>query len=241
MISEGRKIALVAAMDREVAPLVRDWPVADRELDGRRFRFYESRNAVVVCGGIGAESARRATEAVVRLYRPSHVQSVGLAGALDPRLKAGQIFCPRFVVDVRDGSRTDTGRGTDVLMSFPEIASVAQKAKLARSYSAQAVDMEAAAVAKGASAHGLPFSALKAISDESGFAMPPLNQFVNAEGKFKLANFVLYASIRPWLWLRVIQLARNSARAAQALCLHLSREMEVAGEAQSSLHPVGSR
>lgn len=240
-MSEGRKIALVAAMDREVAPLVKDWPVAERELDGRRFRFFESKNAVVICGGIGAESARRATEAVVRLYRPVQVQSVGLAGALNPRLKVGQIFCPRFVVDVRDGSRTDTGRGTDVLVSFPEIASAPQKAKLAQSYGAQAVDMEAAAVAKGASAHGLPFSALKAISDESGFAMPPMNQFVSAEGKFKLSHFVLYASIRPWLWLRVIQLGRNSARAVQSLCAQLAHEIEVAAEAQSTLHPVVSQ
>ena len=58
------KLAIVAALEREVRPLVKDWRVAEKEHEGRRFRFFEQGETVLVCGGIGAEPARRAAEAV---------------------------------------------------------------------------------------------------------------------------------------------------------------------------------
>jgi adenosylhomocysteine nucleosidase len=224
-MEEAPKIALVAAMEREVAPLVKAWPYREEQFDGRRFRFFEGPNVVLVCGGIGAENARRATEAVFQFYRPESVQSVGLAGALDPKLKIGDLFTPRWVVDVGDGSRVDTGRGAGGLASLPEIAGASQKTRIAQAYRVQAVDMEAAAVARGAQAHQLPFAALKAISDESDFEMPPMNQFVAPDGSFRSARFIGFAACRPWLWVRVVRLWRNSTQASGALCAELSRQL----------------
>src|SRR5215472_12474110 len=137
------EVAIVAALQREVAPLVRSWRVSDQEHGGKKFRFFESGNAVVVCGGMGFEAARRATEAIIALYRPSVVLSVGFAGALDETLRVGDVVEARSVLDARDGSRTETGSGSGVLVSFPAIAGAEQKKKLAKSYGAQAVDMEA--------------------------------------------------------------------------------------------------
>ena len=65
------KVAIVAALEREVRPLVKDWRVQEREVGGRRFRFFEKGDFVLVCGGIGAEAARRAAEAVIENYAPS--------------------------------------------------------------------------------------------------------------------------------------------------------------------------
>ncbi len=238
-LAENYRIALVAAMEREIAPFVRGWNLCEREHDGRRFRFFENEGVVLVCGGIGAESARRATEAVIVFYRPASVQSVGLAGALDPKLKVGMIFSPRWVVDVRDGSRTHTTRGDGVLVSAGEIAGVAQKAKLANAYRAQAVDMEAASVAQGAETYGLPFSAVKAISDESDFVMPPMNEFVSRDGAFRARSFVLFAAFRPWLWGKMIRLGMDSARAVRALCAALAKEIETETmSGASAFHPV---
>ena len=58
------KAAMVAALEREVRPLMKDWRVAEKEYEGRSFRFSENGEMVLVCGGIGAEPARRAAEAV---------------------------------------------------------------------------------------------------------------------------------------------------------------------------------
>ena len=85
---------MVAALEREVRLLVKRWRRIEREHEGRSFTFFESGQAVLVCGGIGAEAARRATEAVIALYQPELVLSVGFAGALDPGLKVGEIFSP---------------------------------------------------------------------------------------------------------------------------------------------------
>src|SRR5690242_14533934 len=51
MDTPNRKVALVAALEREVWPLVKHWTVCDREFDGRQFRFSENDRAVLVCGG----------------------------------------------------------------------------------------------------------------------------------------------------------------------------------------------
>jgi len=86
-----RKVALVAALEREVWPIVRHWAFEERQFSDKRFRFYENDRAVLVCGGIGAEAARRATEAIITGFNPVAVVSVGFAGALDPSLRVGTV------------------------------------------------------------------------------------------------------------------------------------------------------
>jgi adenosylhomocysteine nucleosidase len=245
-MSGSVKVAIVAALEREVRALVKRWRMTEREYEGRRFRFFESGDTVLVCGGIGAEAARRATEAVIALYEPKLVQSVGFAGALDPGLKVGKIFSPGRVVDARDGSSVETGTGCGVLVSDATMAGVGQKVKLAKAYSAQVVDMEAAAVARGAGARGVRFMAVKAISDESDFAMPAMNRFVGRDGDFQTGKFVAFAALRPWLWVRLVRLARNSAKASRALCAELDRrvddrsinEPKKTGDSEPELHPI---
>lgn len=241
VMSSSVKVAMVAALEREVRPLVKRWRRVEREHEGRRYKFFESGQTVVVCGGMGAEAARRATEAAIALYQPELLMSVGFAGALDPALKVGDIFAASRVIDARDGSRVEIAAGRGVLVSAAAVAGVEGKKKLADSYGAQAVDMEAAAVARGAQTRAVRFMAVKAISDESGFEMPPMDGLVDEKGQFRAAKFATLAVLRPWLWSRVVQLARNSAKASRALCAELERyipapdKLEVAGP---ELHPM---
>jgi adenosylhomocysteine nucleosidase len=220
------KLAFVAALDREVFPLVKQWRGSEKEHEGRSFHFFEDREAVLVCGGIGAEAARRAAEAVIAIYAPSWVYSVGFAGALDPVLKVGTVIQPAQVIDAGDGSRTNVGGGQGVLVSFGSVASPAQKAKLRESFGAQAVDMEAAAVARAAQLRGLEFRVVKAISDEFDFVFPVTEQFVDSLGNFQQGRFAVYAALRPWLWPKVRALAANSNLASHALCDWLAASLD---------------
>ncbi len=218
------KVAIVAALEREVSGLITNWSRVEREYEGRKFIFFERDEMVVVCGGIGLDAARRAAEAVIALYRPSLVQSVGFAGALDSSLRIGDVFAPGVLIDARDGSRIEIEGGKQgTLVSFMEVAGAKQKANLARSYSAHAVDMEASAVAAAACAHGIKFGTIKVISDDLDFEMPGMARFIDPQGRFKTGSFALFAALRPWLWLRVAALARNSRKAATALGEHLER------------------
>jgi adenosylhomocysteine nucleosidase len=210
------KIAIVAAMEREIAPLVKNWPTVVKQHQGRAYKFFEKLPVVLVCGGIGSEAARRAAEAVINLYQPSTVISAGFAGGLDPNLETGQMLTPRHVIDAKDGSRTDSGSGEGVLITSESVADVEQKAKLADAYGAQAVDMEAAAVARSAEAHGIKFVACKVISDTHDSHLPPIMRFVK-NGEFNTTGFIAHVAIRPWLWPAVIKLASNSAVASKVL------------------------
>jgi adenosylhomocysteine nucleosidase len=212
------KVAIISAMEREIWPVVRNWQHLDREYDGRSFRFFENARAVVVCGGIGAEAARRACEAVISLYQPELVVSVGFAGSLDPAVKVGDCLAPRHVIDAGEGSCLETGIGGGVLVSFDSVATISQKRKLARAYAASAVDMEAAAVARAAEARGARFVAFKGISDAHDFEFPALETFIGSDGQFRTRKFIFAVLLRPWLWTKALALARNSALATKTIC-----------------------
>lgn len=215
------RVGVVAALEREVSPFVKDWPKTMREWDGRRFGFYEKDGNVVVCGGVGAESARRAAEAVINLYHPALLISAGFAGALDPALAVGHTFSPSQVIDAGDGSRMTSGNGEGVLVTFDTVADVEQKARFAKAFGAHAIDMEAAAVGKSAEAHGIKFLACKVISDSSDTSLPPLTQFIGPDGRFHTLRFAAHVAVRPWRWAAVMRLARDSAKAARALGVSL--------------------
>jgi len=224
------KIAIVAALERELHPLVRNWRRTTVEHEGRQFRFYESSYAVVVCAGIGPAAGRRAAEAIIVRYAPEIVLSAGIAGALVPELKVGETIFPAAVVDTQDGSRRETAirispvgttaLGRTIVASTTEIADLAQKERLAKSYGAHAVDMESAAVGRAAQAHNLPFLVIKSISDEYDFELPEIEKFIQ-NSEFQTARFAFYVAMRPWRWLRVLRLARNTRIASENLCAWL--------------------
>jgi len=188
------------------------------EQGGRRYRLFENGEAVLVCGGIGAEAARRATEAVIREVHPVRVVSAGFAGAVDGGLQVGHVLEPRTVINSADGARTEVGRGEGILVSSATVADKAQKIRFGKAYGAIAVDMEAAAVAQGAQARGVEFGALKAISDAADFNLSALDRFVAKDGSFHSVRFACHVALRPWLWGTTIALARDSSKASRALC-----------------------
>src|SRR5215470_3144312 len=183
------RIAIIAALERELWPLLKNWSRTIQQHDGRAFTFYESTYAVAVCGGIGAESARRTAQAAIESYSPGALVSAGVAGALVPELHTGDTIFPAVVIDIKDGSRYQTAIGSaplaktalgrTTLASYPDVATTEQKHQLAKSYGAHAVDMEAAAVARAAQKYDLPFIAVKAISDELDFEMPEMARFIH--------------------------------------------------------------
>jgi adenosylhomocysteine nucleosidase len=224
------KIAIVAALERELHPLIRHWPVVTKQHAGRTFRFFEQGQMVAVCGGIGAEPARRAAEAAIALCAPEVIYSAGFAGALDPALKVADILVPARVVDAGDSSSVETGTGRGILVTFGAVATPEQKVKLGKSFNAQAVDMEASAVARAAAARGVRFAAVKSISDEVGLALPGMNHrtgFIGPSGEFLNGKFARFIIVRPWTWPATLRLARNSKRASHALSAWLAENREL--------------
>lgn len=220
----------IAALEREIAALVHGWRT-DEKLLASHIHLYWNDDAVVACAGMGAQRASLALEAALELCPATQLVSVGWAGACNPRLHIGDVVHPTIVIDSRTGERffvSDPGstEPADVLVTVPTPAGAVEKERLAISYYAAAVDMEAAAVARIARAHDIPFRAIKAISDESHFEIPDMNQFATTDGRFREAAFGLHVALRPSLWSPVRNMAKSAKLAAERLQLEIRAHIE---------------
>ncbi|HEY6351776.1 MAG TPA: hypothetical protein VI636_20450 [Candidatus Angelobacter sp.] len=211
-------IAIIAALDRELAPLVRTWKVVSFTHDGRNFKAHEDVGRVAIAAGIGSLAAQAATRAIVAHYKPQALISAGLAGALIRSLKVGNVITPNVVVDAATGKEYRCQTGGGILVTAGEVATSASKPRLVEEFHALAVDMEASGVAEVAEQAGISFRCVKAISDEAAFVLPPLSKFVDGEGSFQNGRFAVWAIVRPQWWAGILALMRNSRRAAEALC-----------------------
>jgi adenosylhomocysteine nucleosidase len=228
------RVGIITAMATEVGPLIRDWRRTSAEYGGRRYQFFEKDDAVLVCGGIGHEAGRRAAEAVIECARPEMLIATGLAGGLKPEWTLGRTMLAAEVVDEATGKRFATAGGTGAVVSSREIARADKKRELALRFAADVVDMEGAAVAEVAGRHGLPFLAVKAVSDEMDFELPPLQPFVDEQGRFQAARFTMWAAWHPQWWPTIAQLKTRSDMAAEKLAGKLEEVMagisEIVGE-----------
>lgn len=130
--------------------------------------------AVLAISGPGPQNAFRMASQLAQNFPIKGLLSIGFAGALDDVLQPGDIVLADRVIDTE--SSTDflcqsdflpipsAHRGT-VLSTPNVIVSVEEKQRLRAAWQALAVDMEASAVARAASAAHLAFGSVKAITD----------------------------------------------------------------------------
>jgi adenosylhomocysteine nucleosidase len=226
-------VAIIAALPREIAALVRGCK-ADAGLVRRGVWLYRMDGAVVVAAGMGAERAAVAVEAAMDAGDVGMLISTGLAGGCAPEVAAGMVLEAGVVVDVRTGERfvSDAKAGV-TLASTETIASVQEKARLAESYGAVMVDMEAATVARLAQAKGLGFRAIKGVSDAYDFELSSLAKFAGERGSFRTGAFAVHTALRPWTWGKAMELGRGSAKALAGLDEVLKRIMREPGAEKS--------
>jgi len=226
-----KRTVVIAAMEREVQPLVRTWQRTALSSGDQNWIAFEKEDQAVVISGIGKKNAERVAQVAVARYQPATLISAGLAGALIRSLKAGSLVTPNVVVDAADGreyrcAATDVDIvGGGILVTANEITGAEGKGKLAEQFHGLIVDMEAAGVAKVAQEKQISFRCVKAISDEADFVMSPMARFVNETGNFQSGRFAAWAAVRPWQWTRVVTLGRNSSKAARALCEWLEKNL----------------
>ena len=87
---------IIAAMQREVEPLVRGWQRTAIRDDSGSLAAFERDDRAVVISGIGRDHAEAAARAAITQYRPGQLISAGLAGALIRSLKAGSVMTPNI-------------------------------------------------------------------------------------------------------------------------------------------------
>ncbi|MES2222118.1 MAG: phosphorylase [Acidobacteriota bacterium] len=214
------RIAILAALPREVAPLVRDWPapVVSR---AQATSIWENDRAIVVCAGMGKERVTLALQVAESRGPLRSVVSVGYAGALREGLGIDGVHWPATVIDGQTGERFPCEDGDGILVTSDHIVGRDEKLKLAAQWKADLVDMEAATVAKAAKLRSLPFRTVRAVSDPVGEKLPDLGRFTDQHGGFQSGKFAIYVALHPWLIPTVVRLGNQSARASRAMAAAL--------------------
>jgi hypothetical protein len=216
------KIAIIGAMRVELAPLL--GKTLAQMVDG--VELFELPEAMAAIGGIGEKHARRASEVAIEHAQPKLLVSAGVVGAISPQLKVGDVGRIREVVDVATGERYPTRGGEWILATSQEVSDAAEKQDLLARYGADVVDMEGAAVAEIAKERGLEFAAVKSVSDDASFVMPPMNQFIDANGRFDNKRFLVYVALHPKWWTTLGKIRNNAGIASGNLCRALEHLIE---------------
>ncbi|HLJ77739.1 MAG TPA: hypothetical protein VKT75_10005 [Acidobacteriaceae bacterium] len=210
------RIGIIVAFPGELKPLARGWEKRGSVFHGRIGKC----EAVAFAGGIGARAAAHACEVVLGQGNVGALVSIGWAGSLSCGLEPPQAVAVREVIDAANGEIFATANGDGQrLITLDRIADAQQKRQLAQQYQAVLVDMEAAAVARIARAHNLPFYCFKGVSDGPSDNLPDFNRFTGKNGEWRMAAFLFYIGRNPTYWGPVRRLAINSRRAAQELAL----------------------
>ena len=214
------RVAIIAAFPGELEPLVRGWEGESR--DGVRLWRRRSGDGewIAACAGVGADSAARAFVEIEKGGAVDSVVSTGWAGALREGFAAGRAYGVSEVVDASTGERFPATAGAPpgcTLVTSQRFADPPEKRRLASLYGAGLVDMEAAGVARLAGVRRIPFHCVKGVSDGFADLMPDFNRFIDANGRFHLVRFVVFAIFRPMHWPALIRIGGNSRRAAHGI------------------------
>lgn len=213
------RVAIIAALPGELKPLVAGWPHSTRA----GIHFWAQRNEeeewIAACAGAGHSAATRAFAGIEDGGPVDLVFSVGWAGGLRPEIATGTAHNVAGVIDVRTGERfhCEAGTGKLWLATSPKVADQAEKRRLAITYNTALVDMEAAAIARLAAMRGIPFYAIKGVSDGVNDRLPDFNPFLEPDGRFRLFPFVMSSLLRPWYWPALLRMGDNSRKASQSI------------------------
>jgi adenosylhomocysteine nucleosidase len=222
------RVAIIAAMPGELTPLVRGWPHSSR--GGIRFWAQRSEEEEwdAACAGAGQQAATRAFAALEDGGPVDLVISIGWAGALSSEVAPGTAHNVAGVIDVRTGERfrCDAGAGDLWLATSPKVAGASEKRRLASTYGASLVDMEAAALARLAAMRGIPFYCIKGVSDGFDEELPDFNRFISPDGHFNTGGFILYALLRPRYWPALVRMGENSKRASRSIAASLLKFLD---------------
>ena len=156
--------------------------------------------------------------------------SFGVAGGLDPSLKAGDIVCPNSVIgDDNVKYIVDKLQHKTIVSHFSKnfkiaveplfstqiiIANTAEKQRLYQTYNAALVDMESLGVAKAAKERNCPFVVIRSIADTATQNLPASSiDVINRNGNIQANRVVMKLIKNPKELPNLLKLASNSTKA----------------------------
>ena len=238
---------IVAALRDEMAKFLPKVTVATATRQGS-FSIIEGefngKGLLIVLTGIGRAAVDAAMTSLFDRYAPALIVSTGYAGAAQPQLSSGALVIANEVKEFSNGTGS-------VIACDPALVERAQKLSkngivgplvtvreplvtahdkgiCGAKAGAIAIDMESAAVARGAKKRGIPFLVVRAIFDPLLAELPPPESFLNEARSIAPFRILCYLVTNPQKLLEVPKFLgyRRAAQEAidQFLELFLKRE-----------------
>jgi len=198
--------------------------------------------------GSGKAASAQAAERALSAVEPACLVIAGFGAAVAPGPRPGDLVVATFVgaegcadalpCDRHLQDAAARARPTGVAVFSGPLVTTAhvlihpdEKARVAAETGAVVVDMESDPVARVAASLGIPFVAIRAVTDAANDTMPlDFNAHVDAAGYIRRGAIVAAAMRRPRSIAGLVRLGRDSARAArnlgaflEALCAELGR------------------
>lgn len=232
------RLAIFSAFPHEIRPLVKNLN-AVRIPETLPFTLFwaplDSGEVFLVQTGMGIRNAEASLNYVITQHSPTIILSTGFGGALYDGATIGELIWASRVLLVNEGvretldlpdrdqlfgrlSRKLTIREGSIVtlerwMKKPEI-----KHALSRPLPFPVCDMETFPLAKASLTRGLPFVAIRSITDRSHEEIPPEMLCVSDEsGNYRLSRALNVLLRKPSLIARAIDLGKNSAIASRNL------------------------
>jgi hopanoid-associated phosphorylase len=188
-----------------------------------------ARTIPVISGADGELLARRLEEAIAG-HKPKGIVSFGIAGALAPLLKIGDVIVATHVVhgDERYPAdaqwlaalRAKLPRAVPAILAGHDqiVSHVDGKRRLFALSGAHAVDMESHIAARTAHRHGIPFVAIRTISDAANRGLPPAALLpLKPSGRIRTFGVLRSVAGEPSQIPDLLRTGRESGRAFRAL------------------------
>ncbi|MBI3895378.1 MAG: hypothetical protein HY313_05560 [Acidobacteria bacterium] len=216
-------LGIVAALRWEVQFLLSKRFHARRLCDNVYFLTLGQTPTVLAIGGTGPQNSFRAAQELAQQFEVQGLFSLGFAGGLSGSVLPGDVIMADRVVDLDTGENffcrgdllpvNDARRGI-LLSANRVISSSAEKQRLGESHKAFAVDMESSGVARAAARAGVPFGAIKSITDDSKQSISIDFQDCRSDHGKLSAMRVIHKGIQSWQGMRDLWALGLGARLA---------------------------
>jgi adenosylhomocysteine nucleosidase len=227
------RIGIIAALSGELKPLVRGW---SRQANGAFLTQSGNVVTIAVAKGMGAARAEQAVAVAESYGHLDALASIGWAGGASCGIQPGTAYEVGEVIDAVTGERYAASMKASPikLVTLDHVAGRDEKRRVAETYGASLVDMEAATVARLARAKNIPFYCWKTVTDIATEDLPDFNSFLNHEKQLRTRQLATYALTRPRYLAPLLRMGKNSRSGADALGQTLRRWIDEGKYADSN-------
>jgi adenosylhomocysteine nucleosidase len=185
--------------------------------------------AIVACSAAQPRKARELAQELVAMGA-TRLMSFGIAGSLDSSVHLGDVFIGTRVASAKEQWTCDEAWGHELASKIPQakrggvygsevlVPTVKEKDELYQRTGCAIVDMESQCVAEVAAETGLPFTVVRAVSDDPGMNVPPfVMAAIKEDGSVSLFSALAHLAMHPSQTSDLFRMISGTGKALKAL------------------------